>query len=122
MGTRIGHSGSRPSTSFFASRGTVRTQSAFDRPAASHEKKVIRPLPAESLRRVVIEAVTPEIDGGRFPIKRCPGDTVHVQATIHADSHDVLAAVLQYRATRDSDWLEVPMQLTNAGEDLWEGY
>jgi alpha-1,4-glucan:maltose-1-phosphate maltosyltransferase-like protein len=29
-------------------------------------------------RRVVIEAVTPEIDGGRFPAKRVVGETVAV--------------------------------------------
>jgi len=29
-------------------------------------------------RRVVIEGVTPEIDGGRFPVKRVVGETVTV--------------------------------------------
>ena len=30
----------------------------------------------ESKSRVAIEGVTPEIDGGRFPVKRTAGDTV----------------------------------------------
>lgn len=31
-------------------------------------------LPAEGRSRVIIEGVTPEIDGGRFPIKRIAGE------------------------------------------------
>jgi starch synthase (maltosyl-transferring) len=51
---------------------------------------------AESLaRRVVIERIQPEIDGGRFPIKRTPGEVVDVSATIFADGHDVITAVLR---------------------------
>ncbi len=30
--------------------------------------------PEEGRSRVIIEGVTPEIDGGRFPIKRIVGD------------------------------------------------
>jgi len=30
--------------------------------------------------RVVIESVTPEVDGGRFPIKRTAGEQVVVEA------------------------------------------
>ena len=37
---------------------------------------------------------TPEVDCGRFPIKRVVGRTVTVSADIHADGHDVLAAAL----------------------------
>ena len=48
-------------------------------------------------RRVIVEHVRPEIDCGRFPIKRTPGERVVVTAAIHADGHDVLAAALWYR-------------------------
>ena len=41
-------------------------------------------------RRVVIEAVSPAVDGGRFPIKRIDGDRVTVEADIFADGHDAL--------------------------------
>ncbi|HXI29375.1 MAG TPA: maltotransferase domain-containing protein, partial [Vicinamibacterales bacterium] len=47
--------------------------------------------------RVVIERIQPEVDGGRFPIKRTVGETVDVSATIFADGHDVLVAVLRDR-------------------------
>jgi starch synthase (maltosyl-transferring) len=48
-------------------------------------------------RRVVIERLCPQIDAGRFPIKRTPGERVTVLADIFADGHDVLAAVLRDR-------------------------
>lgn len=70
-------------------------------------------------KRVVIEGVKPEIDGGRFPIKRAVGDTVVVEADIFADGHDVLSAVLLYRKEDDRSWIEVPMEfLVN---DRWRG-
>src|SRR5437899_12287430 len=47
--------------------------------------------------RVVIERVRTDVDGGRFPIKRTPGESIDVVATIFADGHDVIAAVLRDR-------------------------
>src|SRR5918996_1033665 len=69
------------------------------------------------LRRVVIEGVYPEIDGGRFPIKRTVGESVIVNADIHADGHDVLAAALRYRKRGDAQWTEVSME--PLGNDRW---
>jgi len=72
-----------------------------------------------SRTRIVIEGVTPEIDGGRFPIKRTIGDKVVVEADIFADGHDVLSAALLYRKEGDPDWIEIPMEfLVN---DRWRG-
>ncbi len=68
--------------------------------------------------RVVIEKVTPEIDGGRFPVKRIVGDKVIVEADIFADGHDVLSAVLQYRKEGEPLWTEVPMELL--ANDRWQ--
>jgi len=47
--------------------------------------------------RVIVERVWPEIDGGRFPIKRTIGERVTVSADIFADGHDLLAGVVKYR-------------------------
>src|SRR5437667_2058111 len=55
--------------------------------------------PTAVVRRVVVEHVRPEIDGGRFPIKRTVGEAVEVRADIFADGHDVVVAVLRDRAT-----------------------
>jgi starch synthase (maltosyl-transferring) len=44
--------------------------------------------------RVVIEEIKPEIDDGRFPIKRVIAEKVVVEADIFADGHDVISALL----------------------------
>ena len=69
--------------------------------------------------RVVIEGVTPEVDGGRFPAKRIIGDNVVVEADIFADGHDSLAGALLYRHESDADWKQVSLEpLVN---DRWRG-
>jgi starch synthase (maltosyl-transferring) len=40
----------------------------------------------------VIEGVRPEIDGGRYAIKRIIGDAVWVEADIFADHQEMLSA------------------------------
>jgi starch synthase (maltosyl-transferring) len=79
-----------------------------------------------TLRRVAIETVTPEVDGGRFPAKRTVGDVVQVRADIFADGHDVLGATLLYRRCEqgrcDDDqavWRETPMKFVD--NDRWGG-
>jgi starch synthase (maltosyl-transferring) len=72
----------------------------------------------EGRRRVAIEAVTPEIDCGRFPIKRVVGDTVIVEAAVFADGHDQVACRLLYwqdpKNLRTSPMVALP-------NDLWRG-
>ena len=74
------------------------------------------PDPQRDARRVVIERVQPQVDGGRFPIKRTPGESISVTADIFADGHDTLAGVLKYRRV-PAEWREVP--LTPLGNDVW---
>ena len=76
-------------------------------------------LQKDGRRRVVIENVTPQVDGGRFPAKRTVGDTVRVEADIFTDGHDSIAAVLLFRSEDSPLWTERPMQpLVN---DRWTG-
>ncbi len=70
-------------------------------------------------RRVVIENVQPQVDCGRFPIKRVVGDRVKVTADIFADGHDILHAVLRHKPASDPDWQEIPME--PQPNDLWQG-
>ncbi len=70
--------------------------------------------PGSGFKRVVISRVYPEIDGGRFPIKRVVGDRVAVEA---ADGHDELSAQLLYRKDGAPDWQVVPM--VHVGNDRW---
>jgi starch synthase (maltosyl-transferring) len=83
------------------------------------------PFPDAGRRRVVIEGLAPDIDAGRFPSKRTPGEIVVVEADIFADGHDRVAATLRFRQLSDvytegpSSWQEVWMQpLVN---DRWRG-
>ncbi len=69
--------------------------------------------------RIVIENVRPQVDCGRFPIKRTVGEKVHVQADVFADGHDSIACALLYRKEGSSRWEELPMEpLPN---DVWKG-
>ena len=51
----------------------------------------------DARRRVIVERAQPEIDGGRYPIKRTPGESVRVTVDLFADGHDLLAGALKYR-------------------------
>jgi starch synthase (maltosyl-transferring) len=74
---------------------------------------------ADGRVRVVVERVTPDIDGGRFPVKRTIGEAVAVEADAFADGHDAITVVLRYRPDHDATWREVAMApLEN---DRWAG-
>ncbi len=60
--------------------------------------------------RVVIENVQPEIDCGRFPIKRVVGEDVVVEADVFIDGHEALSCALLYRRKGTSRWQPVLMQ------------
>ncbi|MGV3771426.1 MAG: alpha-1,4-glucan--maltose-1-phosphate maltosyltransferase [Verrucomicrobiales bacterium] len=71
----------------------------------------------EGRRRVIIENVSPCIDGGRYPIKRVTGESVTVEADLFGDGHDLLAAAVLYRPDTKQDWEEVLM--TPTVNDRW---
>ena len=54
-------------------------------------------LRALAAQRIVIEGVSIEIDGGRFPAKAVAGQPTAIQADIFSDGHDSLSAVLSWR-------------------------
>jgi starch synthase (maltosyl-transferring) len=70
---------------------TDRRRPAMDdrRPSTGHRRP--------TTVRAVVDEVRPAIDGGRFPIKRTPGEYVDVTAVVFADGHDVVVAVLRDR-------------------------
>src|SRR4051812_24751302 len=73
----------------------------------------------EQVGFAIIERVEPEIDGGRFAIKRVVDDTITVEADVFTHGHDLVAAALLYRPERSGEWCEAPMQA--AGNDRWSG-
>lgn len=75
------------------------------------------PLGDQLLKRVVVENVYPEVDAGRFPIKRTVEESVIVNADVHTDGHDMLAVALLYRRQGTTAWTEIAM--TAAGNDRW---
>ena len=75
--------------------------------------------PETGRNRVIIENVQPEIEAGRFPVKRIVGDTVTVTADIFGDGHDHVSARLLYRQAGTRDWESTP--LIPVGNDRWAG-
>ncbi|MGE0258478.1 MAG: maltotransferase domain-containing protein [Alphaproteobacteria bacterium] len=69
--------------------------------------------------RILIEDVWPEIDAGRYPVKRVIGDEVAVWADIFRDGHDTIAAVLKYGFAGE-DWQEAPFALFD--NDRWAAH
>jgi len=69
--------------------------------------------------RVVIDAVRPEVDSGRYPAKTTVGERFRVTAHAYADGHDLLQVELQYRPSGDEEWRRTLM--TAEGNDEWSG-
>src|SRR5205809_125867 len=67
----------------------------------------------------VIENLQPLIDGGRYPVKRIAGEDLVVEADIFKDGHDVVAAVLKWRAVGKRSWRETAMVFVD--NDRWRG-
>jgi len=72
----------------------------------------------EGRKRVVVERVSPELDAGRFAVKRIVGDELRVEADVFADGHDLIGAALLYRGHGDQSWLEVRM--SERSNDRWQ--
>ena len=68
-------------------------------------------------RRVIIEGISPAVDGGSFPAKRVVGDVVQVEADIFADGHDLISAVMFHR--HESDKKPVETRMLPLVNDRW---
>ena len=89
-------------------------------PVAAHapsERDSRRRLDELAARRLAIESVTPQIDGGRHPVKRCIGDVLVVEADILCDGHDQLGARVLYRRGGERRRREAPM--ARLDNDRW---
>ena len=73
-----------------------------------------------SRRSIVIERIAPELDGGRYPVKRVVGDQLLVTADIFADGHDLLDAAILIRADDETSWRRAPMRPID--NDRWSGH
>jgi starch synthase (maltosyl-transferring) len=93
--------------------GVAANKPLRDRELASMEERQ-----QEGRRRVVIERVSPEIDCGRFGIKRVVGESVVVEADVFADGHDQVACQVLYGQGANA-LQSSPM--TPLGNDRWRG-
>jgi starch synthase (maltosyl-transferring) len=72
------------------------------------------------LPRIVIEQVTPQLDGGRYPVKRSSGGVVDVGAAIFKDGHDQILADIVVTGPDSQEPQRIP--LTYRFEpDRWYG-
>jgi starch synthase (maltosyl-transferring) len=92
------------------------TRVAKDAAAARRAKPAAPP-------RIIILEPQPVLDGGRFAPKRTTGESVPVEATIFADGHDVLRAVVRWKAPGGRRWNEAPLTHVDAHikGDTWQG-
>lgn len=60
--------------------------------------------------RVVIENIAPQVDAGRYPIKRTLQQKVQVTADVFVDGHDLVAADVLFRPKGHKRWQRAPMQ------------
>jgi starch synthase (maltosyl-transferring) len=77
-------------------------------------KTLRKPLP-----RIRVEQVSPQLDCGRFPVKRTVGEEVEVSARIFRDGHDILGASVLYREPGKRRFQSSPLEAV--GNDLFEG-
>jgi starch synthase (maltosyl-transferring) len=68
--------------------------------------------------RIVLADLEPQVDCGRWPAKACVGDRVPVAVTVVRDGHEVLRAVVRWKASAGR-WREEP--LTAVGNDRFAG-
>ena len=73
--------------------------------------------PDEGRKRVIIEAIQPQVDCGRYPARRFLGDRADISAAIFSDGHDHVSARLLYKPSSEHEWRSTPM--TALGNDLW---
>jgi starch synthase (maltosyl-transferring) len=70
--------------------------------------------------RVVIEEITPVVDGGRYPMKLTSGSTLDVAANVFRDGHDLVAARVIFLAPGEPQWRSSPLTY-QFDPDRWYG-
>jgi starch synthase (maltosyl-transferring) len=76
-------------------------------------------IPKTSPARIQIQEVTPQVDCGRYPVKRTVGDRVEVTARIFRDGHETLGAAVRHKGPDATRWSETPLE--PLGNDAWAG-
>jgi starch synthase (maltosyl-transferring) len=69
--------------------------------------------------RIQIQEVSPQVDCGRYPVKRTVGDVVRVTARVFRDGHETLGATVRHKRPEATRWSETPLE--PFGNDVWSG-
>lgn len=72
----------------------------------------------QNQKRVVIDHISPQLNGGEFFIKRIVNEIVTIKAHVLVDGHDVIAASVLYKHEKAKTWKEARMQ--DIGNDEWQ--
>ena len=70
--------------------------------------------------RIQIQGVTPQVDCGRYAVKRTVGERVDVAARVFRDGHELLGAAVRYKPAGATRWLEAVLE--PLGNDEWAGF
>jgi len=87
-------------------------------PVREASRHVARRMDGAASQRIVVEQVSPAVDGGAFPVKCIPHERIAVHADIYMDGHELLAAELRWRAADESAWRATPF--ARGLNDRWE--
>lgn len=71
---------------------------------------------------ISIENVQPQLEGGRYPVKRAAGELVRVSADVFKEGHDGLVVVARYRQLTPRSDEPREVRLRPLGNDAWEGH
>ncbi|RUA07356.1 MAG: alpha-1,4-glucan--maltose-1-phosphate maltosyltransferase, partial [Flavobacteriia bacterium] len=61
-------------------------------------------------KRVVIDYVSPVLNGGEFPIKRVVNEVVNVEAHVFGDGHDLIGTSVLFKHKSARTWNEIRMK------------
>jgi starch synthase (maltosyl-transferring) len=81
------------------------------------------PLRELAAKRLAIEGISHEVDGGRFAGKAVAGEPVRFEADIFSDGHDIIAAALVHRPRAAEDGADHPLceiPMTFLSNDRWQ--
>jgi starch synthase (maltosyl-transferring) len=85
-------------------------------PAENIFLPVAVPLATDSAR-IGIEAITPQVDQGQFPVRKIVGELVGIEADLIADGHDKLAGEVLFRALDEQKFRAIPLRFLE--NDRW---
>ncbi|WP_207423696.1 alpha-1,4-glucan--maltose-1-phosphate maltosyltransferase [Desertivirga brevis] len=69
-------------------------------------------------KRVIITAISPQVEGGTYPAKAAIHEDLLISASIFADGHDEVAASVEIKQAGENNWIEIPLNFVI--NDYWE--